>query len=283
MSDLAALRQHIGRKVVDEDEVSSAPIRLMGATFDRKEADPRAGAEMPEGWHGLFFLPNTTAADLGPDGAPTGTGVIPAMPFPRRMAAGYRFRFHQPIHVGDKLRRETELVDVTIKDGSTGRLGFVTVCSRIYGPNGLCMEEDRDTAYREAIAPGASSKAPVRDAPPEGLPWSRTEHPDPKVLFRYSALTFNTHRIHYDADWARDVEGYPALVVHGPLTCTYLLHFVKDNMSGRRLKSFAIRARAPLFCDQPLQLVGGPTDAGASAWAATPAGTIGMSAEATFV
>jgi len=282
MSDLEALRAHIGRKVVEEDDASAAPVRLMGATFGRPEADPRPGAELPEGWHGLYFLPGTTAAELGPDGAPTSTGVIPPMPFPRRMAAGYRFRFHAPIRIGDRLRRETELLDVSIKEGSTGRLGFVTVRSRIFGPDGVCMDEERDTAFREAVPPGAKSAAPRRDPPPDGLPWRRVENPDPVVLFRYSALTFNSHRIHYDADWARGVEGYPALVVHGPLTTTFLLHFTKDNMPGRRLASFAIRARAPLFCGQPVTLVGRPTEKGAEAWALTPSGTIAMSAEATF-
>jgi 3-methylfumaryl-CoA hydratase len=280
--DIDTLRGHIGSKVEDRDTITAWPMAAMNASLDRQEAEPKPGTPIPQGWHQFWFLPTTRPGELGPDGAPTGSGVVPPMPLPRRMFAGTTWTFHEPLRVGDECRRETELTDIQMKSGSTGTLVFATVVSRIYGPKGLAVEEERGTAFREAVAEGSSSVAPKRETPPADTAWERTHTCDEALLFRFSALTFNTHRIHYDAPWAMDVEGYPALVVHGPLSSTFLINFVRDMNPGKMIQTYRMRARAPLFANQPIRLVGKPTEAGCDCWSLTPEGTIAMQVNVTF-
>ncbi|MCB1741334.1 MAG: MaoC family dehydratase N-terminal domain-containing protein [Gammaproteobacteria bacterium] len=282
--DIDALRKHIGTKVVDHDVATRWPMDGMTVTLDRDEPDWSAGTEIPPGWHQFYFLPTTRPAELGPDGAPTGAGVIPSMPLPRRMFAGTSWQFHEPIRIGDELRRETELSDIQLKQGSTGTLVFATVTARIYGPAGLCVEETRGTAFREAVAQGTRSSAPVREQVPADVTWNGTFTANEALLFRFSALTFNTHRIHYDHPWATKVEGYPDLVVHGPLSSTVLINFARDHAGGRRMRGYAMRARAPLFANTEIGLSGRRSEDGTriELWSATPEGTVAMTATATF-
>jgi 3-methylfumaryl-CoA hydratase len=198
------------------------------------------------------------------------------------MFAGERLRFHRTIRIGETLRRETELADISLKAGSTGTLVFATVVQRIFGPEGLAVEEERRTVFREEIKPGERNQAPRREEPPADTPWRRRVTPDPVLLFRFSALTFNSHRIHYDRAWAMDVEGYPGLVVHGPLTSTLLIDFARDHAGARPIVSYATQARAPLFDNTSFELRGRPTadGRGAELWAVTPEGTVAMSAVA---
>ena len=280
--DLADIRSHIGNRHSDADVATAAPVLLFQKTLGRRDLEPEDGAAIPAGWHMLYFLPRFEQAELGPDGAPASSGVIPEMPFPRRMYAGTRLAFHEPIRIGDRLHRETELVELAVKDGSTGRLAFATVESRISTPRGLAVVEQRDTVYREETPAGAANRAPKRAAPPDDTVWEAEERPDEVTLFRFSALTFNAHRIHYDAVWAKEVEGYPALVVHGPLSQSYLMNFARDCMAPKRMTAFDMRARAPLFIDGPVRLVGKPVEGGCEVWAVTPEGTIAMSASAGF-
>ncbi|HKK31565.1 MAG TPA: MaoC family dehydratase N-terminal domain-containing protein [Alphaproteobacteria bacterium] len=280
--DIDDLRRHIGSKVEDCDTITAWPMAAMNATLDRNEAVPASGTPIPQGWHQFWFLPTTRPGELGPDGAPTSSGVIPAMPLPRRMFAGTTWTFHEPLRIGDECRRETELTDIQMKSGTTGTLVFATVASRIHGPNGLAVEEERGTAFREAVADGGQSAAPKRETPPADTVWERTHVCDETLLFRFSALTFNTHRIHYDAPWAINVEGYPALVVHGPLSSTLLINFVRDMNPGKIIKTYRMRARAPLFANQPIKLVGKPTESGCDCWSLTPEGTIAMQINVTF-
>jgi 3-methylfumaryl-CoA hydratase len=284
VDDYDRLTQHIGRKVTASDVATAAPIRAMIVTFDRKDPEPQPGQAIPPGWHNLYFLPMFRPNQLGPDGTPLETGVIPKMPFPRRMFAGTRMRFLRPICVGDALQRETELSNITIKRGNTGTLAFVTVTHRISTPAGLAVEESYDGVFREEVPPGAASGIPKHEAPPADLPWRETHHANEVSLFRYSALTFNGHRIHYDRPYAMGVEGYPGLVVHGPYSATLLLNFARDRNPGCTMTSFHMRARAPLFDTHPLTLVGRPEpdDKSCSLWSLTPEGTIAMSATATF-
>jgi len=139
------------------------------------------------------------------------------------MFAGERVRFHGAVRVGDTLRRETRLADISVKHGGTGSLVFATVTSRVYGRDGLVLEDERRTVFREEVKTGERNQAPRRESPPNDAPWQRSVTPDPVLLFRFSALTFSSHRIHYDRAWAMEVEGYPGLVVHGPLTPTLFI------------------------------------------------------------
>lgn len=282
--DIDALRTHIGTKEVQEDIATAVPPRGMIVTFDRDEEPPKEGESIAPGWYRCYFLPIARRDRLGQDGLPKDTGVLPQMPFPRRMFAGVRNTFHRPIRVGDRLTRETELTDIQLREGSTGVLIFTTVVSRISGPDGLALEEESATVFREEVKPGQKSGIPKRETPPANTPWERRIAPDPVSLFRYSALTFNPHRIHYDRPYAMDVEGYPGLVVHGPYSSQCLLDLARDNSGGRDIRTYAMRARAPLFDNAPFRVVGRPTEdgTGCEVWALTPEGTVAMAATATF-
>ena len=276
------LKSHIGNKVEDHDLATEAPLREMIVTFDRADVVPAKGEAIHPGWHGCYFLPLSRRETLGEDGLPTDTGVLPKMPLPRRMFAGGRFEFHAPIKVGDNLRRETELMDLSMREGGTGVLIFTKIANRIYNDNGLCVVEERHGVFREGLKTGEKSGIPKRDPVPNDLPWRSEMNPDVVQLFRYSAITFNPHRIHYDRTYATEVEGYPGLVVHGPFTTQCLLDFVRDMNPGKEMATFDMRARAPLFDIAPFTLCGRPADEGCEVWAATPEGTVAMQAHVTF-
>jgi 3-methylfumaryl-CoA hydratase len=282
--DLSALRRHIGTRISDDDVAAEAPLKAIIATFDREEKAPGEGETIPQGWHIGYFLSTTPTALLAPDGSASGSGLLPKLPLPRRMYAGTRITFHAPVRVGDRLRRESELTDLLLREGSTGTLILATQSRRIFTPRGLAVTEEYDIVFREAVKPGAKSGIPKRQEAPVGLPWRRTIAAHSVNLFRFSALTGNPHRIHYDRPYAMEVEGYPGLVVHGPFTQICLINFIRDHSPGRSLRTFAMRARAPLFDTAPFDLVGRPTEAGAGceAWAITPSGTIAMHASATL-
>ncbi len=273
------LKSHIGRTQVTTDLLHPGPANLLRLALGRPEPELREGDPLPPAWLALYFLPRFATTELRPDGSPRDTGVIPAMPLPRRMFAGERVRVHRPLRIGETVRRETELADLAVKRGGTGTLVFATVTSRVLGSDGLALEDERRTVFREEVKAGEHNQAPRRDPAPADVPWRRPVAPDPVLLFRFSALTFNSHRIHYDRRWAMETEGYPGLVVHGPLTTTLLVDFARDHNPGRRIVAYATQARAPLFDTAPFELRGRPTARGCEAWAVTPEGTVAMSAE----
>ncbi len=278
------LKQHVGRRATSTDLVTAGPANLLRLAFARPEPEIRDGDPLPPGWQILYFLPRLGPDELRPDGSPLDSGVVPPMPLPRRMFAGERLRFHRPIRIGDMLRRDTELADLSLKTGGTGTLVFATTVQRIFTPAGLALEEERRTVFREEVKAGERNQAPRREPAPTDVPWRRRVTPDPVVLFRFSALTFNSHRIHYDRVRAMNVEGYPGLVVHGPFTSTMLIDFARDSNPGRVFGSYTTQARAPLFDTAPFELRGRPTadGRGCELWAVTPEGTIAMSAQAEF-
>ncbi|HET8532675.1 MAG TPA: MaoC family dehydratase N-terminal domain-containing protein [Methylomirabilota bacterium] len=285
MSTLVALddlKAHVGRRETTADVVTAAPANLLRLAFGRDEPELGAGDALPPGWQCLYFLPRFAPAALRPDGSPLDTGVIPPMPLPRRMFAGERFRFHRPLRIGETIRRETELADISVKTGGTGTLVFATVVQRIFAGATLAIEEERRTVFREEVKAGERNQAPRREPAPDDVPWRRRVTPDPVLLFRFSALTFNSHRIHYDRPWAMEREGYPGLVVHGPLTSTLLLDFARDHGRARAFATYETQARAPLFDTAAFELRGRPSADGRSVelWAVTPEGTVAMSARA---
>jgi 3-methylfumaryl-CoA hydratase len=272
-------KQYIGRRQETTDVLHPGPANLLRLALGRPEPEYREGDALPPAWLALYFLPRVASSDLRPDGSPHDTGVVPGLPLPRRMFAGERVRLLRPLRIGESLRRETELADLSMKSGGTGTLVFATIVSRVYGADGLALEDQRRTVFREEVKAGDRNQAPRREPAPADVPWRRTVTPEPVLLFRYSALTFNSHRIHYDRTWAMDVEGYPGLVVHGPLTTTLLIDFARDHAAGRRIAGYTTQARAPLFDTAPFELRGRPTARGSEAWAVTPEGTVAMSAE----
>ena len=282
--DIDALRRHVGKTIEEHDVATAAPLHGLIVTFDRDEPPPKEGDIIQPGWHGAYFLQMSRKAKLGADGLPVDSALLPPMPFPRRMYAGADLSFHEPIRVGDRLRRVSELTDISLREGSTGALIFVTQTRSIFTPRGLAVVDRWHTVFREEVPAGQQNAAPKRDALQGDLPWHRTIEVDPVSLFRYSALTFNPHRIHYDRGYATTTEGYPGLVVHGPYSQQCLLDFARDHVQGRTMKTFTQRARAPLFDTSPFTLVGRSIDGGqgAEVWALTHEGTIAMQAKTTF-
>ena len=176
--DIEPLRAKLGRSMVEDDVATEAPLRGMAATFERDEPPPKSGDPVPPGWHLAYFPDAAKRRDLAEDGLPTGRGVLPKMPLPRRMYAGATLTFHAPILVGDKLRRETEFSDVQVRRGSTGTLILVTQTRRIYTPRGLALTDAQHGVFREAVPAGAQSGIPRRDTPPADLPWRRVWAPN---------------------------------------------------------------------------------------------------------
>ena len=276
-------RTWIGRSEQTHDPVSAAQAQAAQATFDESGAPLAEGDPLPLPWHWFFFLPRAAQAALGEDGHPErgqGGGFLPPFPHPRRMFAGARTRMHQPLRVGLPALREATIENVTIKPGKSGSLAFVTVAYRFTQGGALCLEEEQDIVYRE---PGQPVPAPVPAALPvlaEGA-WSRTVQPDTRLLFRFSALTFNAHRIHYDRAYAAEVEGYPGLVVHGPLTAVMLLQLVRQS-TPRPVTAFSFRGVAPLFDLGPIRLLATPTEDTVALEAQGPDGRAALLATATL-
>jgi 3-methylfumaryl-CoA hydratase len=281
---LESLQSHIGRRQEMDDVVTAAPANILRLAFGRPEPEYQTGDALPPGWQLLYFLPRYRGDELRPDGSPRDAGVVPPIPLPRRMFAGERLTFHRPLRVGQAVHREIELTDIALKPGGTGTLVFATTTSRISGPDGLCVEEERRTVFREEVPAGARNQAPRREPAPDDAPWRRRVEPDAVLLFRFSALTFNSHRIHYDYRWATEIEGYPGLVVHGPLTSTLLIDFARDCSGGRPFRTYTTQARAPLFDTAPFELRGRPAadGRGSELWAVTPEGTVAMSAQIDY-
>ena len=281
---LEAARNWIGRSQTATGLITAAPADILAATFDRDDPPLVEGDAIPPGWHWYYFPEAVKLSETGPDGHAAKGGFMPAVPLPRRMWAGVKMSFERPLLVGQAVRRVSTITDVTPKDGRSGPLCFVTVRHEVFGPEGLATTEDHDTVYRGA-APTVSASAPPRaDKAPTGTVWLREIRPDPVLLFRYSALTMNSHRIHYDRDYVTGVEGYPGLLVHGNLIATLLLDLFRRAHPAARVETFTVRALSPLYDDAPFTLTGAPgPDAGtAKLWAVSPAGRIAQSGAVTF-
>lgn len=279
--DIEKLAAWKGRSETVEDVATAYPVAALSATLDRDDPKPQPGDVLPDLWHWLYFLPVHRQSEIGPDGHARRGGFLPPVELPRRMWAGSRFDFRAPLRVGDAIKRTSTIVDVTAKSGATGQLVFVLVRHEVSSSSGGSFTEEHDIVYRDMPAPGEKPPAP-RPAP-EGAPWSRDIRPDEVLLFRYSALTFNGHRIHYDRKYVTEVEGYPGLIVHGPLIATLLVDLARRN-DPRRLKSFRFRAMSPLFDIAPFSVHGAPSadGAGAKLWARNAQGGLAMEADIGF-
>ncbi len=261
---LAHLQSWVGRSTTLDDLVTPTPLRALSATLDRDDDPPHAGTPLPPLWHWLFFLPMHKAREIGPDGHARRGGFLPPVPLPRRMWAGGRLAWDvdNPLRVGDPVHRISRIQSVTHKAGRSGDLLFVVVRHEISNRRGLSLTEEHDIVYRSAPQPGDAAPDPVM-APAPGT-WHRELTPDDVLLFRYSALTFNGHRIHYDRRYVTEAEGYPGLVVHGPLIATLLADLVARARPQARLRRFEFRALRPAFDGHPLQVHGTPSADGRS-------------------
>jgi 3-methylfumaryl-CoA hydratase len=269
----------IGREEEQSERVLGSVVRAMAATLDLERA-PQAGEALPAGWHWLFFNPVVRRSALGFDGHPQRGGFLPPIELPRRMWAGSRIHYLADVPVEAQATRRSRILKIENKAGKCGSLSFLTVEHTISCEGTRCIREEQDIVYRDAT-PTAAVNAPAPQ-PHDGVPqWSRSFEPDTTLLFRYSALTFNAHRIHYDQAYARGGEGYADLVVHGPLTATLLQQFALEHGSGRALARFDFRGVTPLFVGRPFRLEGRRAeDDTLVLWARGPEGELAMSATA---
>jgi 3-methylfumaryl-CoA hydratase len=249
LTETEALQGWVGRSEVTEDEVALPIVRRLAALLDRDATSFRRGSPLPEGWHAVFFGPVVPQSQLGPDGHPRKGDFLPPVPLPRRMFAGRRIRFVAPVRIGAELRRISTIAGVTPKTGRSGRMVFVRVEHRIEADGTLAVLEDQDIVYREEAAPGA----PPAPAPAAALPEATATEPyapDTVTLFRYSALTFNGHRIHYDLPYTQGEEHYPALIVNGGLTALRLCELAKRQLPGGRIGFLSVRNVRPFFVNR---------------------------------
>lgn len=280
--DIDHLREWIGRTELLADEVTRAPLAALSATLDRDDPPPSPGDPLPPLWHWLYFLPVIRQSELGPDGHARLGSFLPPVPLPRRMYAGGRLQFIQPLRVGELISRTSRIVDVSHKEGRTGPLVFVLVRHEINNRYGLALAEEHDIVYRNV--PGSSDAAPKPQSALLDADWSREIHPDAVLLFRYSALTFNGFRIHFDHKYSTEVEKYPGLVVHGPLIATLLVDLLRRNLPDASVAHFSFRAIKPLFDTEPFWICGKaePGVATVRLWAKDAHGFLAMDATATL-
>nr|MDP2190275.1 MaoC family dehydratase N-terminal domain-containing protein [Rhodoferax sp.] len=318
---LTHLQSWIGKTETLTDQITASPVRALSATLDRDDRAPVAGTPLPPLWHWLFFLPQPRQSELGPDGHAKRGGFLPPVPLPRRMWAGGRLRWHpdNPLVVGDVVKRVSRIESVTHKAGRTGDLLFVLVKHEVHNAKGLALSEEHDIVYRADAAPtlvasrtvlppegtnfpgGGPSKncmaptlgtghlsalnaGPAPVAAEQGAAWTAQVVPDDVLLFRYSALTFNGHRIHYDRRYVTEVEGYPGLIVHGPLIATLLVDLLRKNLPDASLSHFEFRAVRPVFDVAPFKLHGAPAPDGKTVrlWTEDHEGWLTMQATATL-
>jgi 3-methylfumaryl-CoA hydratase len=302
------LTDWIGRSETLHDTITAAPVRGLNATLDHPTLGVESGMPLFPLWHWLYFLPQHRQSEIGPDGHAKRGGFLPPVPLPRRMWAGSQFEVRAPVRVGDAVGRRSTIADVTSKEGRTGKLVFVKVRHelRCNGAADPAIVEFHDIVYRDAKQPGDVDPPPVK-APnldsagngdsgsgspgPESRPlggqrpqgaWRRTIVPDDVLLFRYSALTFNGHRIHYDRQYVTQVEGYPGLIVHGPLIATLLMDLVRRNAPDAQVLAFRFKAVRPTFDPHPFSVHGERVGDEVRLWAQDHEGWLTMDATATL-
>jgi 3-methylfumaryl-CoA hydratase len=279
--DLESLKQWIGRTETAIDYVTVPAVNRLSATLDRDDPFPKMGDPLPVGWHAILFPRIVRHSQIGPDGHPQRGDFLPPVPLPRRMFAGKRTTFVAPLLVGDEVHRESLIQNVTIKDGRSGRMVFVTVKTDIKSPRGLAIVEEQDIVYRGEPDKNAPPQ-PAQPAPGKAV-WQHQVTPDPVMLFRYSALTFNGHRIHYDKPYVTGTEGYPDLIMNGGLT-TLLTYELARTHGSTPVKFMSSRNVRALFVNRTITFCGEPSadNKTAKLWAQDDTGAVALVAEAEF-
>lgn len=283
MTGSGGLAGWIGKTRSEDDLLIPGPARRLAATLDRDPDALSEGADLPPLFHWLYFLGETQVRHLARDGNPAEGGFPPPQPGSRVMWAGGRVQFHRPLILGLPAQRTSTVATVEEKLGSSGPLTIVTLRFSVAQAGEIAVSEEVDVVYRPGAGTDETERAPRHGRTEPAVPDTmRTIVFDPVMLFRYSALTFNSHRIHYDRPYVRTVEGYPGLLVQGPLTATLLAQLAGEVAPRRKLLRFAYRAMAPLYDGQPVDLCASAADGGLALWAQDHAGVVAMSAEAAF-
>ena len=254
----------------------------MAATLNHKELDYSENKNLPPLWHWLYFLPIFRLSEAGYDGHAALGDFLPPVPLPRRMWAGSRIKFLAPLKLGNEYKKISTIKSVSAKSGRSGDLVFVTVTHEVSSEGSICINEEHDIVYREK-ATSSSASAKLVEAPKE-FDFSNDINPDPVLLFRYSALTFNGHRIHYDHPFCTETEGYDGLVVHGPLLATLLLNGLANHKPNCIVQNFEFRAMAPVFDHMKFKVRGKQVDTSEySLWIEREDGSIAMNATAKVI
>lgn len=278
------LQDWVGRSETVSDIATATPYAALSATFDRAAERPAVGTPLPALWHWLYFLPMHRQSEIGHDGHAKRGGFLPPVPLPRRMWAGSQFQFHRPLCIGDAMERTSTIESVTEKHGRTGTLVFVKVRHEIRrnGESDIALTEFHDIVYREVARP--DDVAPPPKVAPAASTWHKHWVPDDVLLFRYSALTFNGHRIHYDRKYVTEVEGYPGLIVHGPMVATLLLDLLRHHLPDAEVASYEFRAVRPVFDIHTFDVCGEPQPDGKTfkLWAKDHEGWLTMEATAVI-
>jgi 3-methylfumaryl-CoA hydratase len=274
------MQSAVGRVVTQENVVTAAQANALAATLDRDERF-KDGDALPPGWHWSFFPEAVKISDIGPDGHARHGTFFPELPLKRRMWAANTMRFRAPIRVGERATRTMRIASVTPKEGGTGPLIFLVMQIEVSGASGICTEEEMTYVFRGPPAP--NEPAPRKVEPPAGAQWTRTIDPTPVLLFRFSALTMNSHRIHYDLPYVTQEEGYPGLLVHGPLIHTLLVDGLRRARPEAKIASVSVRAVSPLYAGAKFTVSGAMEGNAARLWAVGPSGVVAMSGEAELV
>jgi 3-methylfumaryl-CoA hydratase len=273
------------------ERITAQPAGALAGLLDQPSPATADGDPLPPLWHWVYLLERPPQRDLGPDGHPADGPFLPPIPHRRRMFAGGRVEYRAPLRIGDEITRRTALAGWTVKQGRAGELLFVTIRHTFTRAGDLLATEEQDLVYRSdptgtqtpAPAP-AQAPAPARQAPPPAPAgdWRLDACPDPVLLFRFSALTYNAHRIHYDAPYATTVEGHPGLVVHGPLLALLCLELPRRHAPGRAVTQLSFRARRPVYAGQRFTAAGSAAGHACELAITTADGTQAMTATATF-
>jgi 3-methylfumaryl-CoA hydratase len=281
--DLKYLQKWIGNAEEAEEELDLWPVTAMMAILDVPAEDRlERGDTLPPTAHWNYFVPRVPESRVDRDGHPQRGDFLPPIPLPRRMWAGSRIEYYNPLVIGQKVSKSSTVQDIKVKEGKSGSLAFVTVRHTYSNVDGIALVEEQDLVYRDN--PPTATGVPERKPSPVGAVWSQEIHPDTPMLFRYSAVTFNAHKIHYDYPYATEVEGYPALIVHGQLIATFLLDNWQRNNSSNTVTRFSFRAMSPLFCGEAFKAEGKPAESGneGELWACTTSGGLTMQANVAW-
>lgn len=262
-----------------EEALAPETAQRLAATLDLDDRCA-AGAALPPLWHWVYFTEWPSTAELGPDGHPRAGHFLPPLPNRRRMFAGGRLTVTSPLVLGRPAERQSAVTAIRVKSGRTGELLFVTVRQEYRQDGELRLAEEQDIVYRSDDGATTSFTRAAASLAASSAPWSARPETHPALLFRFSALTANAHRIHYDQQYAEDVEGFPALVVHGPLLAVYMAELVRAQ--GKAIAAFEFRLSKPVFVGDPIEVQGVPDGDTVSLAVASGAGDIHASATATF-
>ncbi|MGI8449976.1 MAG: FAS1-like dehydratase domain-containing protein [Streptosporangiaceae bacterium] len=264
------------------ETIAAEPALALSGMFDCEPPVAGPGDPIPPLWQWLYFLDRPAQRELGPDGHPAAGQFIPPIPGRRRMYAGGRVSYQAPIRCGDRVTRRSELANWTVRAGRTGELLFVSVRHIFTRGSAILATEEQDFVYRSGPATRSSARAATTLPAAAAASWHLRLMADPVLLFRFSALTYNSHRIHYDTGYATAVEGHPGLVVHGPLLALLCAELPRRHLPARRLSQFSFRARSPLYCGEQLAVSGGLHGGGCTLRVSAPDGTEALTAQGNF-